>query len=307
MSLITVTLTTTIGQVGSSIPVTSSSSDVSDVTIPALVGASSVTMGTSDAVSKSNSIMSLSSILLSTAALNPMTADQPDIHSSAAEPKNSLASLTSPTASTSSSNDLDSVQTPSTVANVPAPEKGLSRGQITAIIASVVSVTVLLIAISIAVRCFVVRRRLYNIEEIPKRKLAISSSGAESQTERGYKSETRTSVAESTRSSIWGDMRLSVVPTSVNEDVWDSRHWPLPPGHSERYTFFSERSSTSLDGTLEAEQWRGESLSGNGNHNTNAADATNSRDRNQAATQRESGTESRCDSIWGISEMGIAR
>ncbi|KAI0891319.1 hypothetical protein F4806DRAFT_309624 [Annulohypoxylon nitens] len=304
MSLITVTLTTTIGQVGSSLPVTSSRSDVSDATIPALIAASSVPMGTSDAVSKSNSIMSLSSILLSTAALNPMTADQPDIHSSAAESKNSLTSLTSPTASTSS---LDSVQTPSTVANVPAPEKGLSRGQITAIIASVVSVTVLLIAISIAVRCFVVRRRLYNIEEIPKRKLAISSSGAESQTERGYKSETRTSVAESTRSSIWGDMGLSVVPTSVNEDVWDSRHWPLPPGHSERYTFFSERSSTSLDGTLEAEQWRGGSLNGNGNHNTNAADATNSRDHNQAAAQRESGTESRCDSIWGISEMGIAR
>ncbi|KAI1087316.1 hypothetical protein F5B19DRAFT_476066, partial [Rostrohypoxylon terebratum] len=257
MSLITITLTTTIGQVDSSLPVTRTSSRVSYVTVPALVGASSVPMGTSDTISKSNSIMSLSSILLSTASLNLMTADQPEIRSSAAETKISLTSQPSPTTSTSSSNDLDSVQTPSAVANIPAPGMGLSRGQITAIIVSVVSVTVLLIAISIAVRCFVVRRRLCNIEELPKRKLEMSSSGAESQTEQGYKTETRTSVAESTRSSIWGDMGHSVVPTSVNEDVWDSRHWPLPPGHSERYTFFSERSSTSLDGTSETEQWRG--------------------------------------------------
>ncbi|KAI1204476.1 uncharacterized protein F4807DRAFT_329979 [Annulohypoxylon truncatum] len=293
MLLITITLTrtTTISQVGVSLPVTSS--DVSDATIPALISTSTVSTGASHTVSKSGSMMSLSSNVLSTIAPNLMTTRQPELDSSAVE-SSSLTSITSPTASPSSTNDVDNVQEPSTV---PAPEKGLSRGQITAIIASVVSVTVLLIAISIAVRCFVVRRRLYNIEELPRRKLGIPADGVESQKGQEYKSETRTSVAESNRSSIWGDIGLSVVPTSLNDDVWDSRHWPLPPGHSERYTFFSERSSTSIDETLEIEQW------GRGGKN----ETRNTRDRNQVATERESGTRSRCDSIWGISEAGIAR
>ncbi|KAI1453155.1 hypothetical protein F4805DRAFT_385605 [Annulohypoxylon moriforme] len=250
-----------------------------------------------DSVAKSDSVISLSSVLISTITPSLISSDQPKLASSITTPKIISESTPSPSTSSTISNDLDSAENSSVVPDVSAPERGLSRGQITAIIASVVSVTVLLVAISIAVRCFVVRRRLYNIEELPKRNLRMSPAGIVSQTEQGYKSATRTSVADSNRSSIWGDMGHSVVPIPLNDDVWDSRHWPLPPGHSERYTFFSERSSTSIDESLEIEQERGGGQNGN----------LDIQDRNQVITRRELATRSRCDSIWGISEAGIAR
>ncbi|KAI2468843.1 hypothetical protein F4781DRAFT_247720 [Annulohypoxylon bovei var. microspora] len=298
MSVITITLTTTISQVGISLPATSS--DVSDVTVSVLISTSSVPLGASDSESPSSSAMSLSSVLPSTLAPSSITTGQPELVSSATTSKINLKSLiSSPTASLSGTNDLDGVQNPSTVPDALPPENGLSRGQITAIIASVVSVTVILIAIFISVRCFVIRRRSYQIEELPKRNLGRSSDDTESRTEQGCKSEIRTSVADSNRSSIWGDIGGSVVPNSLSDDVWDSRHWPLPPGHSERYTFFSERSSTSVDETLETEQRRGGGQTENWN-------TRNTRDHNPTATERESGTRSRCDSIWGISDVGIA-
>ncbi|KAI1134291.1 hypothetical protein F5Y05DRAFT_237300 [Hypoxylon sp. FL0543] len=174
-------------------------------------------------------------------------------------------------------------------------EKGLSEGQVTAIVASVISVTVFLVALFIAIRCFIVRRRQYSVEEIPKRDLGVSPGSTITQTEQGN-NETRVSVADSNHSSIWGDPGRSAVPASTfSGDVLDSRRWPLPPGHSERYTFFSERSSSSLDDTSETEHWRGESQ---------VEDRT-ARDH-KPATGRGSGAESRCDSVWGISEASIA-
>ncbi|KAI0880165.1 uncharacterized protein GGS22DRAFT_175685 [Annulohypoxylon maeteangense] len=289
MSLIAIAWTVTISQVGLSLATTSS--DVLDATIPISINTSSMPMKALDAAPESDSVMTLS-VLFPTLTPSPTSTDQQRLDLSATIPNISLGSLTSPTASRTSLNNPDNTQEPSTVFS---PERGLSRGQITAIIASVVSVTVLIIVISIAVRCFVVRRRLYSIEELPKRNLEISSAGKESRTEQGYKSETRTSVTESNRSSIWGVIGQSIVPTSSNDDVWDSRHWPLPPGHSERYTFFSERSSTSMDGISETEQWGGYQ---NENRNT--------RDHDLAVIRRELGMRSRCDSIWGISDAGIA-
>ncbi|KAI0131527.1 hypothetical protein F4814DRAFT_445666 [Daldinia grandis] len=174
-------------------------------------------------------------------------------------------------------------------------EAGLSTGQIIAIVVSAVTAVTFLIATSVAVRCYVVRRRQRqqwrDIKEIPKRELKTSSDSTVSQIEQGSTDKLRDSVVGTIRSSIWGDTRDSVVvPSSTlngDDDVWDSRQWPLPPGHSERYTFFSERSSTTIDDTVETEQ-----LS-EGVHNGNMAG-------------RRSKMESRCDSIWGISEAGIA-
>ncbi|KAI1652851.1 hypothetical protein F4813DRAFT_289342 [Daldinia decipiens] len=172
-------------------------------------------------------------------------------------------------------------------------EAGLSTGQIIAIVASTVTAATFLIAVLVAVRCYVIRRRQQrrDIKEIPKREIGTSSDSTVSQIEQGSTNEPRNSAADTIRSSIWGDTRGSVdVPASIfnsDEDVWDSRQWPLPPGHSERYTFFSERSSITIDDTVENEQL------GGGDHDGNMAG-------------RRSNMESRCDSIWGISEAGIA-
>ncbi|KAI2777595.1 hypothetical protein F4815DRAFT_448170 [Daldinia loculata] len=171
-------------------------------------------------------------------------------------------------------------------------EASLSTGQIIAIVASTVTAVTFLIAVPVAVRCYVVRRRRQrDIKEIPKRDIGTSSDSTVSEIERGGTDEPRNSAADTTRSSIWGDTRGSVVvPTSifnVEDDVWDSRQWPLPPGHSERYTFFSERSSTTIDETSEIGQL------GEEDHDGNMAG-------------RRSKMESRCDSIWGISEAGMA-
>ncbi|KAI8958285.1 hypothetical protein F5Y11DRAFT_44671 [Daldinia sp. FL1419] len=143
-------------------------------------------------------------------------------------------------------------------------EASLSTGQIIAIAVSVAASGTFLITVPVVVRCYIVRRRWkqqqqpqhqYNAKEIPKRELRVSSDNMTPQIERGSTNEPRTSATNTTRSSIWGETRPSVVLASVvsdDGDVWDSRRWPLPPGHSERYTFFSERSS--VDDTSEAEE-----------------------------------------------------
>ncbi|KAI0846507.1 hypothetical protein F5Y00DRAFT_243778 [Daldinia vernicosa] len=169
-------------------------------------------------------------------------------------------------------------------------ETGLSTGQIIAIVASAVTVATFLIATLVAVRCYR-RQQRRDIKEIPKRELGTSSDSTVSQIEQGSTDEPRDSVSDTTRSSIWGDTRGSIVaPASIfngDDDVWDSRQWPLPPGHSERYTFFSERSSVTIDEIVEIEQL------GDGDHNGNTAG-------------RRSNMESRYDSIREISEVGMA-
>ncbi|OTB04826.1 hypothetical protein M426DRAFT_320410 [Hypoxylon sp. CI-4A] len=168
---------------------------------------------------------------------------------------------------------------------MPTAGKGLNRGQIAALV--VASVTIFLIALSVAGWRFIVRRRQYCVEELPKRDMGASPDGTVSQTERNITTETRQSI-DTSHSSIWGGMGRSIVPaSSFSDDVWDSRIWPLPPGHSERYTFFSERSSTTVDDTLEIERW-----------------SIHSQEYEEPTTARRLDRENRCDGVRGISYIG---
>ncbi|KAI1104825.1 hypothetical protein F4804DRAFT_306005 [Jackrogersella minutella] len=272
------------------------------MTTPTLIGMPSTIMGISETVS-STSIVVSSLALLSTSYPSPLAPGQPELDPSSVISKISLQSLLSPSLSPSSSFHLQSgsdslvdASNSSVVPDMSPVDKGLSRGQIAAIVA-VVSTVIFLIGLFIAMRCFVARRRQYYVEELPKRGLGVSRADKESQTEQDYTNGTRTSVADSSRSSIWGDVGCSVMPaSSFSGDVWDSRLWPLPPGHSDRYTFFSERSSSTLDETLEVEHLSRDQGDG----------PWNERNHNAVVTRRESGAESRCDSIWGISEVSIA-
>lgn len=143
------------------------------------------------------------------------------------------------------------------------------------------------------------------VEPTRNPKYEVSPDSTVSQAERGYanNAERRDSVAESLRSSIWGDIGCSAMaPASTfSGDVLDSRLWPLPPGHSERYTFFSESSSTSVDDTLEIERWsmededRGQDIR---NYNL-ATDVRKLETRDKGRISS--------DSVWGISEAGPAR
>ena len=121
-------------------------------------------------------------------------------------------------------------------------ETGLSTGQIIAIIVSAVVAVTLLITLPVVIHRHMVRRRQrqHDIEKIPKQELKTSSDSIVSQKERDGTDESRISVVNTVRSSIWGHMNRPVIPASIFDgdgDVWDSRQWPLPPGHSERYTF----------------------------------------------------------------------
>ncbi|KAI1471861.1 uncharacterized protein F4812DRAFT_455963 [Daldinia caldariorum] len=132
-------------------------------------------------------------------------------------------------------------------------EPSLSTGRIIAIIASAVVAVTFLIVLPVAIRCCVIRRRQRqsDIEKIPNRELETPpSESTASHKERDDTDKSRTSVADTVQNSIWGDASRPVIPASIFDgdgDVWDSRQWPLPPGHSERYTFFSERSSIAVD------------------------------------------------------------
>ncbi|KAI1406842.1 hypothetical protein F5Y13DRAFT_176229 [Hypoxylon sp. FL1857] len=306
MSLITITLTTTLTQYNPP-PSDTASSDVSGVidwTAPVPIFASSTVAEVSGLVSKGTSmVVDLSSVLLSAAVTSSFKASETVSKSSTITSKVALKSLMSTPSYSSSPKDANKAQDPSTASDMPPAENGLSEGQITAIIASVISVTAFLAVLAIAIRCFVVRRRQYSVEEIPKRDLGVSPDSTISRTGgQGNPDGSRISVADSNRSSIWGDIGRSVVPASTfSGDVMDSRLWPLPPGHSERYTFFSERSSSTVDEMSETENWRDGSRD----------ESWTARDPKSAATGRGSGVESRCDSVWGISEAtmaaGIAR
>lgn len=184
---------------------------------------------------------------------------------------------------------------------MPSGDTNPPPGQIAAIVVSVVAAITFLIALAVAVRCFVVRRRRRQVVEPSRQqKYSVSPDSTISQAERGVGNERRDSVAESCHSSIWGDMgRSAVVPASTfSGDVLDSRLWPLPPGHSERYTFFSESSSTSVDDTLEIERWSMEDGDG----------GEVGRDYNPAIAIRRPDTRNRgrisSDSVWGMPEAG---
>ncbi|KAI1382901.1 uncharacterized protein F4822DRAFT_423012 [Hypoxylon trugodes] len=177
----------------------------------------------------------------------------------------------------------------------------LSPAQIAAI-AAVVSVVVLITIISIIVRYVIVRRREYDVEEIPKRELRVSPDSTISELSQAkqakeiHTNKIRVSVADTGRSSIWGDTGQCIAPTPSNKgDVWDSRRWPLPPGHPERYTFFSERSSTSLDEIPEMRQLD----IGNRDENRIAENHT------AEETRKEPETRERCESVWGMPGIGI--
>ncbi|KAI1799196.1 hypothetical protein F4811DRAFT_124167 [Daldinia bambusicola] len=169
----------------------------------------------------------------------------------------------------------------------------LSTGRIIAIIVSAVVAVTFLIALPVAIRCCVIRRQQSqsDIEKIPKRELETPpSESTASHKERDDTDKPRTSAADTVQNSVWGDASRSVIPASIFDgdgDIWDSRKWPLPPGHSERYTFFSERSSISVDDEMDIEQLGGRDH--NGNYKT--------------GKMLERG--SMCESIWGISEARI--
>lgn len=187
---------------------------------------------------------------------------------------------------------------------MPSTISGLTTGQIAAIVVSVVAGITLLISLAAGVRYFVIRRRRSQVVEPTRnQKYGASPDSTVSQAKRGcaYGYGRRDSVAESLRSSIWGDIGCSAMePVSTfSGDVLDSRLWPLPPGHSERYTFFSERSSTSVDDTLEIERWsmedgdRDEVIR---EHNpTIIVRGSETRDRGRISS----------DSVWGISARGM--
>ncbi|KAI2625406.1 hypothetical protein GGS26DRAFT_200616 [Hypomontagnella submonticulosa] len=220
----------------------------------------------------------------------------------------------------------DSVQVCWTVFNMSSPAAGLNTAQIAAIVASVTATVATIIGVTISIRCWIVRRRRNGIQELQKRDSGVSTeAGTISQAERGQVDRGRTerdrakenqsrgdhrvrgnnnindgriSAADSSRSSIWGDTGRSVVPPSIfSNDVWDSRQWPLPPGQAERYTFFSERSSLSGDDASDSEQPRVEAQQ----------ESLKTRERNIAAARRGLNAESRCESIWGLPEVGTAR
>ncbi|KAI0381700.1 hypothetical protein F5Y04DRAFT_66098 [Hypomontagnella monticulosa] len=202
-----------------------------------------------------------------------------------------------------------------------SPAAGLNTAQIAAIVASITATVATIIGVTLTVRCWIIRRRKNGIQELQKRDSGVSTeAGTISQAERGQVNRVqaegngtradnrirggnnindgRISAADSSRSSIWGDTGRPVVPPSIlSGDVWDSRQWPLPPGHSERYTFFSERSSISTDDESDNEHARTETRE----------ESSRAREQNIAATRRGLNAESRCESIWGLPEAGIAR
>ncbi|OTA90077.1 hypothetical protein M434DRAFT_398238 [Hypoxylon sp. CO27-5] len=294
MSLDTITLTATLTQYDPRLPDNNPDVSVSlSWTTPALIDTPSTLIDVLDLRSKGASVMvGSSSTLLSAPTRSSFATSKTDEKPSNVASEITLKSLISTSPYSSGSKDTHNDQNLAIVQDMPSAEQGLSKGQITAIIASVISVTVFIIAFSMAIRYFVVRRRQYCVEEIPKRDLGVSPDSTIPQTEeQGSHDETRISIADSNRSSIWGDMGRSVVPASTfSGDVLDSRLWPLPPGHSERYTFFSERSSSTIDDASEVNNWRGGSQD------------------ESCPTGRDyrTGAESRCDSVWGISEATLA-
>ncbi|KAI0112324.1 hypothetical protein F4776DRAFT_350775 [Hypoxylon sp. NC0597] len=294
MSLSTIASTITLTQYDPRL--LDSSSDVSVAlgwTAPALIDTSSTLVNVWDLRSRGASVMVYSSSgLLSTPTRSSFAISETDEKPSTVASEITLKSLTSISPYLSISRDIGNDQDLATAPDMPPAAQDLSEGQVTAIIASVISVTFFVVAISIAIRCFVVRRRQYCVEEIPKRDLGVSPESTIPQIgEQGSHDETRISIADSNRSSIWGDMGHSVVPASTfSGDVLDSRLWPLPPGHSERYTFFSERSSSTVDEESEMDHWRG------GSQDESCPTGRGYR----------SGVESRCDSVWGISEATLA-
>ncbi|KAI2602491.1 hypothetical protein GGR54DRAFT_624145 [Hypoxylon sp. NC1633] len=181
-------------------------------------------------------------------------------------------------------------QASSTLSDISSPEAGPNTRLIVAIVVSVLSATFSIIALSVAVRCYIVRRRRYIQQEKPNPGMLPETATSQM--------EGTVSVADTGHSSIWGDWgeaAHSIVPaSSFSEDVWDSRLWPLPPGHSERYTFFSERSSTSVDDTLEIERWSVRSRDEN--------EVMKVKDCDPSKAERESS-----GSIWGMPESRVAR
>ncbi|KAI0171690.1 hypothetical protein GGR52DRAFT_433720 [Hypoxylon sp. FL1284] len=174
---------------------------------------------------------------------------------------------------------------------------GLPPWQI-AVIVSVIVATSLLIVLAVGLRYFVVRRRRHQVvEPIREPKYSVTPDSTVSQAERGEANganESRASEAESHNSSIWGDMgRSAEVPASTfSADALDSRHWPLPPGHPERYTFFSESSSTTVDDRLEIQRWSTEESDEVGRDDDVANATGRSETRNMGRTSS--------DSIWGM-------
>ncbi|KAI1371741.1 hypothetical protein F4677DRAFT_284961 [Hypoxylon crocopeplum] len=282
MSLVTITVTATLAQF--TLPPLVPSPDGVNLTVPAPVRISSTAVDISDLALSETLDAILSSTLGSTLVSSSSNTIQPQPSPSAASIDKSLES-SSPT--------LPSLaQDSSTGPGMASPETGPNPKQIAAIVASVVSATVFLIAFSIAMRCYVVRKRQYYAEQQRQRNLGKSLGSTASQAERGDIGEGRVSAADTHRSSIWGDWgeaTRSVVPAStLSGDVLDSRLWPLPPGHSERYTFFSERSSITVDDTLETERW-----------SVGSRDESEIRDDDLARAESRSS-----DSVWGIPGAG---
>ncbi|KAI2611365.1 uncharacterized protein GGS25DRAFT_519671 [Hypoxylon fragiforme] len=146
---------------------------------------------------------------------------------------------------------LASAEASSTTSDIAAPGVHANMKKATLIVVTVVSAVAFLITLAFGLRCFVVQRRRYFAKQNQQKRNLRGSPGAI--IPRSGIDEDRASVAGTRCSSIWGDCEAAAAaaarPTSTfsGDDVWDSKLWPLPPGHSERYTFFSERSSTSLD------------------------------------------------------------
>ncbi|KAI5862227.1 hypothetical protein GGS23DRAFT_112446 [Durotheca rogersii] len=156
--------------------------------------------------------------------------------------------------STVDSTGFEEAQGSTTQPDAPAPRASPNPVNVAAIAVSIALAVIFLVGLAIGVRCCIVRRRKaeleqqFDLEQQKKRELTASPDSTIYPTPRDVGVESRKSVdsvADSQHSSIWGETAApSIAPrSSIGGDVWDSRMWPLPPGHSERYTFFSETSS----------------------------------------------------------------
>ncbi|KAI1401229.1 hypothetical protein F4819DRAFT_334196 [Hypoxylon fuscum] len=179
---------------------------------------------------------------------------------------------------------------------MPPHEANLTPPQIAGIVISVVSAVSFFVVLAIAIRWYTRWRRPYHAEQGQKRDSAAPLGDFTSPRERGDTESQRRS------SSIWGDMGDATMrpASTLSSGALDSRHWPLPPGHLDRYTFFSDRSSTSVDDTLAVEPPRSGSRpdkgKGRASYLTVPGRGSNMGNR----------SESRVESIWGISEAAKA-
>ncbi|KAI0123553.1 hypothetical protein BJ170DRAFT_639582 [Xylariales sp. AK1849] len=221
---------------------TSSSEGIPSNTQPTIASSSS----TSEIVPASTStIVSSISSSSSTSALSTSSsfAFSSNTSSFPAQASGSMVVIVSATAATSTATAIAStpfsttssatVGEPPLPPFMPAPDHLLDPSQITAIVAAIISSTVFIIIVAILLRCCVIRRRQRGTMQ---RQSLDTGPMAQVDPDPG------SAYSYDTGSQQRKEIRIVIQPSissQLNQDLW-----PSPPGHTERYTFFSGRSTT---------------------------------------------------------------